>query len=181
MVVDVTIVQSQARLWFVKTWLKYIGGEASITCSTSFCNKTCISSARKEGSSRKTTSCSFELPTNVAWASFVQGFIETLLSSKDSKDLATWRCFTAHVEYLVLQISIIRLQRNIRMECSQIIQEDIVRFRQIPSCVSWILHLRICPLYLIVNNRGSSCVQEVCCTEGISAEYSRGHHPASHI
>ena len=115
MVVDVTIVQSQARLWLVKTWLNK--ANTSVVRLQSLVRRL---SATRHASLLREKRAHLERQ-HLAASNFQRmwrGHLSRKVSSRHSsarKIQKTWRCFTAHVEYLIQQISVIRLQRNIRM------------------------------------------------------------------
>jgi abnormal spindle-like microcephaly-associated protein len=118
LVVDVTIVQSQARLWLVKGWLSKANMSAvkiqSLGRRRFAARQASVLRTEKALSEIQNL---FALTLQRIWRGRVSRKISSTHSSA-RKIQKTWRCFTAHVEYLVQQISIIRLQSSIRKMCA---------------------------------------------------------------
>lgn len=112
--VDVTIVQCQIRRWIVQQRLKQENSSAVvIQCFARKALAINVFRKRRDKWILWESHCVASIAIQRSWRGHVARKISRSHASA-RKIQKTWRCFVAHVEYLVQQISVIRLQAHTR-------------------------------------------------------------------
>ncbi len=152
--IDVTIVQSQVRRWIVKHRLKQAHSSAIVlqSCARKMQANREVANMRSKKLLRENQNLAC-IALQKDWRGHKSRKLSEMHASA-RKIQKTWRCFVAHVEYLVQQISVIRLQAHIRrFQVQRIFEKTKIGFVRLQAATRGFLkreHVRFISMSAII-------------------------------